>query len=860
MPLGLPISLSAQCYTACGGSCTAPASYTITGTHTWPGYNYCLTSDLTISGTLNITSATCLDFAANKEIIVTSTGTLNISGSSQLYSSSAMWKGIRVRSGGILTINGATIANAFIGVYAENNNSNESIFDISATTFCNNEIGVLVESFTVAGAMASTIDDTYFTAPSLISPKSGEVGDYGIVLNSVTPATPFLIGDTYDYDDPSTTFNEFESLNVAIRTNNSNVVIQDNYIHDLIGANGTLTSLGSEPASIFQTGIYATGSGGSDHYLNVGSNVTDGYNNWIENADKGIVVSNRIDSYIWQNRITADYEEEGNFNMKVGILVENNCGVVEIKLNRVTNFEKFGVNIDDNPNADPLYIYGNIMEELVSFHPSLKPIGFNVENNTLSAPNFTMYSNESIHVLNGLVLTNIEAPEVIYNTLYYEATTNTGGAYTGHGLLASNCPEAVISNNWTYGTNGSYIPYQTGFYFEECPDLILEGNSTFTSGVGVFMTNTMTGSNMYCNKLEDADIGFYLLDIGGDAFTPPIGPVIQQPTGPGPSGNYWEPASTANRITTNESADVTNCTAVDWNYEDSGTDYDIPGGLVDPVGGILPMFNDVGGTNCLAYDDMRLSAEILVENLESQYYNWATNFNDNLVVSSPESWFLQYGFWSKVVKGNVNVELLSEELQELYSSTALSNIPLFFDLVDAISTGNFASAQTILSNVTPINEIENYWQQTSQIYLNNINIEGVFELNPEDQESLLTFATMDGKLNGPGIYQARAMLDTLLSKNNPITIEEKKFLLNEEIIITPNPASKYIYLRFTGNNLSFTDINNIQIHDVTGKIVKTVDAYTDGSIYVSDLNSGFYILQITLKSKKIITEKIIIEN
>ncbi|MBK8344622.1 MAG: hypothetical protein IPL12_15785 [Bacteroidetes bacterium] len=89
--------------------------------------------------------------------------------------------------------------------------------------------------------------------------------------------------------------------------------------------------------------------------------------------------------------------------MKVGILVENNCGVVEIKLNRVTNFEKFGVNIDDNPNADPLYIYGNIMEELVSFHPSLKPIGFNVENNTLSAPNFTMETNESIHVLNGLV-------------------------------------------------------------------------------------------------------------------------------------------------------------------------------------------------------------------------------------------------------------------------------------------------------------------------------------------------------------------------------------------------------------------------------------------------------------------------
>jgi len=859
MLLGLPNLAIAQCYTACGGTCSAAPA--ISGyPDSWTSQHYCITDDLLIEGEFTIDGATCLEIAAGKEIVVKNGGNLTITGSAQLYASSAMWKGIRVRSGGILTINGATIANAFIGVYAENNNTNESIFNITATTFCNNEIGVLVESFTVAGAMASTIDDTYFTAPSLISPKSGEVGDYGIVLNSVTPATPFLIGDTYDYDDPSTTFNEFESLNVAIRTNNSNVVIQDNYIHDLIGANGTLTSLGSEPASIFQTGIYATGSGGSDHYLNVGSNVTDGYNNWIENADKGIVVSNRIDSYIWQNRITADYEEEGNFNMKVGILVENNCGVVEIKLNRVTNFEKFGVNIDDNPNADPLYIYGNIMEELVSFHPSLKPIGFNVENNTLSAPNFTMYSNESIHVLNGLVLTNIEAPEVIYNTLYYEATTNTGGAYTGHGLLASNCPEAVISNNWTYGTNGSYIPYQTGFYFEECPDLKLEGNSTFTSGVGVFMTNTMTGSNMYCNKLEYADIGFYLLDIGGDAFTPPIGPDIQQPTGPGPSGNYWEPASTANRVTSNESIDVTICTAVDWNFEDSGTEYDIPGGLVDPIAGTLPNFNDVDGTNCLAYDDMRLSAEIFVENLESQYYNWATNFNDNLVVSSPESWFLQYGFWSKVAKGNINLDLVSEELLHLYASIELTNIPSFFDLVDAISTRNFVNAQAILSNVTPINEIENYWQQTSQIYLDNINIDGVFELSPEDQENLITIADMDGKLNGPGVYQARAMLDTLMPKNNPLSIDVRKYLPNSEIIVAPNPASNYINLLFTGNNLSVKDINNIQIYDVTGTRVNTTNVFTDGSIYIGDLQSGFYILQITLVSKKTIIQKLIIEN
>lgn len=87
-----------------------------------------------------------------------------------------------ISAGGTVTIDDATIANALIGLLVENNGGGESFFEVKNATFCNNEIGIQVQPFTTAGAITSYIEDTYFTAPSLISPKSGEVGDYGIVI------------------------------------------------------------------------------------------------------------------------------------------------------------------------------------------------------------------------------------------------------------------------------------------------------------------------------------------------------------------------------------------------------------------------------------------------------------------------------------------------------------------------------------------------------------------------------------------------------------------------------------------------------------------------------------------------------
>ncbi|MBK8344621.1 MAG: hypothetical protein IPL12_15780 [Bacteroidetes bacterium] len=89
MLLGLPNLAIAQCYTACGGTCSAAPA--ISGyPDSWTSQHYCITDDLLIEGEFTIDGATCLEIAAGKEIVVKNGGNLTITGTAQLYSLSAL--------------------------------------------------------------------------------------------------------------------------------------------------------------------------------------------------------------------------------------------------------------------------------------------------------------------------------------------------------------------------------------------------------------------------------------------------------------------------------------------------------------------------------------------------------------------------------------------------------------------------------------------------------------------------------------------------------------------------------------------------------------------------------------------------
>ncbi|HAD12831.1 MAG TPA: hypothetical protein DCF33_10390, partial [Saprospirales bacterium] len=152
-------SILSQCYIACTGRgqlIPSYPSYTITASATWSGEEYYRmgNNDLTISGagtTLTI-DGPCIEFnhATPREIVIDSGATLVLKGGTNIYGSSdTPWKGIRIRSGGTLIIEGttapfnATIAFAKNAVLAENTTS-ESVFSISGASFCDNITGISV--------------------------------------------------------------------------------------------------------------------------------------------------------------------------------------------------------------------------------------------------------------------------------------------------------------------------------------------------------------------------------------------------------------------------------------------------------------------------------------------------------------------------------------------------------------------------------------------------------------------------------------------------------------------------------------------------------------------------------------------
>ena len=75
--------------------------------------------------------------------------------------------------------------------------------------------------------------------------------------------------------------------------------------------------------------------------------------------------------------------------------------------------------------------------------------------------------------------------------------------------------------------------------------------------------------------------------------------------------------------------------------------------------------------------------------------------------------------------------------------------------------------------------------------------------------------------------------------------------------IYPNPVSNILRVDAKSN---ITDVSEIKIYDIQGKIVKTqkYSNETDNSIDVSDITSGVYYLIIVTQEKSLI-EKIIIE-
>lgn len=67
---------------------------------------------------------------------------------------------------------------------------------------------------------------------------------------------------------------------------------------------------------------------------------------------------------------------------------------------------------------------------------------------------------------------------------------------------------------------------------------------------------------------------------------------------------------------------------------------------------------------------------------------------------------------------------------------------------------------------------------------------------------------------------------------------------NIEFSYYPNPATEFIHVSVVGCD---DEINAIQIIDIWGRVITTVQDLPDDRIYIGDLSQGLYVFNVSLK-------------
>ncbi len=827
---------------------TAPNDYTCT----------IVNAKVTINSSLTI-NAVDLKMTTNGWFQINNGGTLTITSGTEIYAYSNMWGstaggsgpdgGIKVKGGGTLNVDGAIIAEAYLAINdVSNSTDGEANIYLDGTCFFNNQVAIVIGPYT--GTMDSHIIGCRFAAPSLISPLSG-IGDIGIYLNQVRPTTPFLIGDNLQYQAVSA-HNEFEQLDVAIESYRSNTSIVDNLFHEInIGIRATGTPNVNTSLTVGRTIIPPE----EDHQLF----------NRFTNAINAIVVSNNVKTYIYHNWIESDYDEAtGEYIMERAIDISNTCPEIIIDINFIHNFNNRGIYIHNNPGATNIYIHFN---SLVEYSPldNIVSTGIAVAETTAgSSINLNIDGNQIVNVLTGIRLINIDDATLYYNIPTYQHLDGGAAAY---GIRMSNCDNAIVSSNactGNYETGLGFEDYVRGIYLEDCKSFELSSNSSNTASEGIYILGTSDDGNIYCNRMTDCDIGILLLDIDGTAISSPLADIITNPYGEDPSGNHWFDEYSANRVTTDGSTD---CRATTWYYYDDLPEYDIPVGLVTQIfPSYLPDFTWIEGAQCTAYPEMMEVAEYnyeaLIEGIENDFESWASAYNEDEIEDSPLTWFKLYRFWNCIVNNGIAAGDLSSELQNLYGYVGTTNIPLIDALTDSISQNKYAESQEILNNITPNNDIEYYWELTSQIYLNNsenLDSTGVLVLNEDDEITLRNISELSGSLNGPGVYQSWAILDTTIDRYREINEERWSLSSPVVIYIAPNPAQNCITLICSDMNYLNSNIGSVEVFDISGCNVKTFYDVLSTTLFIGDIANGLYLFRINMQDGTYYGNKILIQ-
>jgi len=464
--------------------------------------------------------------------------------------------------------------------------------------------------------------------------------------------------------------------------------------------------------------------------------------------------------------------------------------------------------------------------------------------------------------------------------------------------LAENCSNVLID---VYDPAASAIPNTiTGTCSSDCEDQIIGIDIKSSTDFrcyrnivndcypGIRAEGYCLGGNFVCNDLNDCTWGFGLKNLGGDPS--PFVADIELGIGTDreifggyylggstelPSDNAWTPSTGSTSTWANRTyaynellLDPTIGEDLMWYYRDHAAILDmepasdlnkddmssmaIPTGSLINTPGVdldivprcsfpMPRLEDEeeGGESFIP-------SESLFANTDSIYYSkMITDYAEKLTggsLENPRQHLYEMGAYRllQIYPDAVWEPEATSTVQALLEGSTTSG---FFQIMDSIHTGAFATASTLLSSISPGSIAEENYFFVLDTYLNGIDSIGHFTLSEELEPEVRTLAEQHTLVAGEAVHIARAMLDTVVEFDGD-GLEELRLIKQEDVALTvyPVPANDMLSV----SNLP-TEQGTLQVYDLTGRIVISRNFSTENQQYSLDLavlEDGIFLLVV----------------
>jgi hypothetical protein len=794
-----------------------------------------------VNSTLSLTGC-IINVEVGGEIEVQSGGTFSCD-NCHISACGDMWNGIN-NTGGTVTLTNSTVNDAIAAVKSVSGNAT----DVTGCLFDHNYTAICLEngSYSANDIYGNIFENTGGQINK--APHAGDDPLHHVYLNNVSAVT---VGNA------SQAANTFHNALNGIYAEASNLNVYNNIFNNIGGNNFQNRTIfpPPPPVSIPNAAVNARGVKAGYKTLNVGGAST-GQGNVFNQCEMG------VSGYL---ELSVDIKKN-NFNeCLAGIALSSIGGIsntVNVSDNNIDKFDK-AISLFDVVWCTTTIRNNNLNSGLGYDAAYYGTMGIEVNNFITRQVKLTIDNNQVENVQNGIQVSNmgytisplgyVPYADVKDNTVLF-AIPPADLTANHVGLWLENMAYGTIENNTVYWTEtpfGAGSELMQGLRLSNSVHCGITDNAIENMESGIMVFGNCSQTNLYCNKFESCFNSTYfsnnnssnqLTNQGVDVYT--LG--TYDPTLSEGWKNQW-----VSPVSDKAAGFVLAPNIFNWMYKPSGSfDYD-PGNFTGYFI-TFPTDNESGSCTPAFMTD----AEIRDKNFSKMAYDSIPDDIDSVQIK-----YLSEEMYYKLVKSDTTLLHLSVAADTAYiakyNAIKASNTGRFEEVKDSIANEDYTTAASLLSGITPANDMEYNKKHVLESYLSYFA--DTLTIDSATIATLETIANQHPLYGGEGVYFARAMLNLDIIDILPVMRERmgnvdnntqaKTILPNlQQGIFYPNPAKENVRFEYSG---LIEDNSWIDVYDNLGLKIKKVllnKGSTGVTISVSQLPLGVYLWRVYINN------------